>query len=697
MAVIGSIRKRTGLLIGFIAVALLMFLLMDALSSNSLISGGSGQDVGKINGKKVDYLQYQMQYSDYENRITTLFPQAQVNASNRAQFRDEVWNNFAADALLGKHLVNMGIAVTADELGNSMFGDNVHFFAQNILVNPQTGRYDPQYANALVQQAQNAVSADDPSRILVRHLENLIEEDRMKNKYSALYTKGIYVPGFEAREEKAAGLRSADIQYIYFPYSEVDDSEVTYTDRDLEKYIRNNEDEFIQEEAREIKFYTIDIIPSVEDSANALAAIEEILAGFRETDDDSLYVRRYSDLPFTGRYQNAEELTGDPNAEAYFTDEVGTFYGPYFYNGAYNVAKLKDRKNIPDSVSARHILLVPQSREQYDSLQVLADSLIQLIENGSSDFAELAPVHSKDESNKHDGGDLGFFSQGVMVPPFNDAAFYHYEEGDVYKVESRFGIHIVKIDEADPTIPTVKVAVISQELDYSKDTERELFREANNFRTEHNTLEKFVAAEGDYLINTAMVTKNQVSILGLTDARDLVQWSFKEKVGSVNYFDIEDKYIVALISGQRAEGAPALADVRIQVEQEVKNELKAKMIADRIRSSSASNIQELASATGKEVQSNPVLTPAALTLSGTGAEPAVIGSIFGLSEGSLSGPLEGTGGVYVVQVNSLTDPGVSDENYFVEKARLRPNITYQGILTELMDEARIDDSRYLFY
>ena len=117
MAVIGAIRKRTGLLIGFIAGALLLFLMMDALSSNSMISGGSGQNVGKIDGKKVDYMTYQKSLSDYEERVATLFPQAEINAANRAQFRNEVWNNMASDVLLGRYMESLGLTVTADELG----------------------------------------------------------------------------------------------------------------------------------------------------------------------------------------------------------------------------------------------------------------------------------------------------------------------------------------------------------------------------------------------------------------------------------------------------------------------------------------------------------------------------------------------------------------------------------------------------
>lgn len=693
MAVIGSIRKRTGLLIGFIAIALLMFLLMDALSSNSMIGGGgSGQTVGKIDGKKIDYMAYQMELTEYEERITTLFPQAEVNAANRAQFRDEVWNNFVSRAILGDLKNKMGINVTPDELGNAMWGDNPHFFAQNILVNPNTGQYDPNYARQVVIAAEE----NEQARTTVRHLEKLIEDDRMKTKYASLYSKGMYVPDFLAKDAKAKALMTADASYIFFPYSEVADDQVTVTDRELNDYIADNAAEFEQEATATIEYYTIDIVPSAQDSADAEAAIAALVEEFEITSDDSLFIRRYSDIPFTGAYLTGDDLLGDPNAEALFADPVGTVYGPYLEGGSYKLAKLKDRKSIPDSVSARHILLTPTSFEQVDSMRTLADSLVDLLESGRASFDELALVHSQDESNKSTGGDLGFFQQGMMVPPFNDAAFYQYEEGDIYTVDSRFGIHIVRIDEADPVIPAVRVAVVSQELEYSKETERELFRAANNFRSDYNTPEKFAEAESEYKISEENLQQNQVSMTGIEDARDLVQWAFKEKVGAIQYFDIEDKYIIAHLTGKKEAGLAELEDVRVQVEQEVKKEKKTAIIAEQVEAAGATDLNQLASATGKEVNSLPSLSYSSISIQGSGNDAEVVAHIFGMDQGEISPALSGANGAYVVQLNSITDPG-ADNNFFAEKARLKPNVSYQSILESLKDEAKIEDTRYEFY
>lgn len=692
MAVIGAIRKRTGLLIGFIAVALLLFLLMDALSSNTLMGGASGQNAGKINGRKVDIQAYQKALGDYEERVNALFPNVEVNAANRAQFREEVWYSFASDALLGEHMDRMGLSVTADELGSLMWGVRPHYFAQNVLINPQTGQYDRNFARQYVIAADE----DENIRMQVRHLESLIEEDRIKTKYAALFNKGIYTPDFMARDARVNSMRTADAAYIYMPYTRVSDNEISYTDKDLEAYIKAHKDRFETEEGREIKYYTIDLVPSAADTAEAFAQIADLFNDFKESPNDSLFVKRYSDIPYTGRYFLASDLAGDPNADAFFADEPGTYYDPYFDNGAHKFAKLVDRKLIPDSVSASHILFVPRSFSQVDSVRALADSLQRLLESGRADFAQLAAVHSQDQSNAMNGGDLGYFGPGMMVEPFNDAVFYHHEEGDIFQVDTRFGIHLVRIDKARPVTPAAKVAFVSRRLNYSKDTERDLFREANTFRTEFNTPEKFKAAEQEYQIQTVNVTKNQVSVMGIEDAREMIKWAFTEKVGSINYFDVGDRYLVALISGVREAGVSPLEDVRFQVQEAVIEEKKAAVLADRIKAAGASDIQQLASALGMEVKTDPNFSYSNVSIEGSGNDAKVAAAVFGLATNTLSDPLPGDNGVYVFQVRGFTEVNNFD-NLYVEKSRMRPGVTFQSVLDDLMDDANVDDKRYLYY
>ncbi|MFC6488272.1 peptidylprolyl isomerase [Nitratireductor sp. GCM10026969] len=95
--------------------------------------------------------------------------------------------------------------------------------------------------------------------------------------------------------------------------------------------------------------------------------------------------------------------------------------------------------NLPqeEEVRARHILV--ETEEE-------AKNIIQQLQEGG-DFAEIAEEHSQDGSAAQ-GGDLGYFTQGRMVPAFEEAAFA-LEPGSYTQepVETQFGWHVIKVED----------------------------------------------------------------------------------------------------------------------------------------------------------------------------------------------------------------------------------------------------------
>jgi len=106
----------------------------------------------------------------------------------------------------------------------------------------------------------------------------------------------------------------------------------------------------------------------------------------------------------------------------------------------------------PERVAARHILLkVPQNapKEEEDKVSKKAFELYERIKKGE-DFAKLAKEFSEDPGSAPRGGDLGPFTRGIMVKPFEDVAF-SLKEGEVSKpVRTQFGYHIIKVYKKTP-------------------------------------------------------------------------------------------------------------------------------------------------------------------------------------------------------------------------------------------------------
>ncbi len=112
-----------------------------------------------------------------------------------------------------------------------------------------------------------------------------------------------------------------------------------------------------------------------------------------------------------------------------------------------------------EEVRARHILLMyptDATQAQRDSVRALAEDLRDRARAGAN-FAALATEWSDDTGSAARGGDLDYFPRGMMVPPFEEAAFST-EPGQVSDiVESQFGLHVIRVeDRRRPELPDIR-------------------------------------------------------------------------------------------------------------------------------------------------------------------------------------------------------------------------------------------------
>lgn len=111
-----------------------------------------------------------------------------------------------------------------------------------------------------------------------------------------------------------------------------------------------------------------------------------------------------------------------------------------------------------EEVSARHILVESEDK---------AKELLAKIKAGG-DFVALAKENTKDAGSKEDGGNLGYFGRGQMVPQFEEVVF-KLNKGDVSDpVKTQFGWHLIKIEDKrtkqPPAFDIVKDRIIQSQL-----------------------------------------------------------------------------------------------------------------------------------------------------------------------------------------------------------------------------------------
>ncbi|ADE16667.1 PpiC-type peptidyl-prolyl cis-trans isomerase [Nitrosococcus halophilus Nc 4] len=110
----------------------------------------------------------------------------------------------------------------------------------------------------------------------------------------------------------------------------------------------------------------------------------------------------------------------------------------------------QEQYQLPEQVKVSHILIKAEERSEEEARQ-LAEKVRKLALAEEKPFAELAVEYSEDPSVERNQGDLGFIARGKTVKPFEEAAFALKQPGNISPVvKSRFGFHIIRLEERQP-------------------------------------------------------------------------------------------------------------------------------------------------------------------------------------------------------------------------------------------------------
>jgi peptidylprolyl isomerase/peptidyl-prolyl cis-trans isomerase D len=505
------------------------------------------------------------------------------------------------------------------------------------------------------------------------------------------------------------------------PYSSIPDEEVEVSKDEIRNYIKENPSQFETEASRNIRYVYFeekasnedvqeaeDALTSLLDSRveyNAVTSSNDTLPGFNNTQDYEDFVESNSDLPYQDRFMFKNELPSE-FADELFNLEEGETFGPYQHNGYFKISKLVETKQIPDSTKASHILVAYQGQQfapdvtrSKEEAEALADSLVNVIRGNKEKFAELAAEFSSDRSNSEDGGDLGYFGPGTMVPEFDSYVFEN-NAGDVGVVETDFGYHVIHIEEQTEREKAVKIATIARELEASERSRNNLFNETTKFEIaagEGDFTE--VAKEGNYNVRTVNNVKAlDENIPGVGNQRRIVQWAFEDdaSVGDIRRFDIPSGYVVAQLTAKNKEGLMTAENASSKVIPILTKQKKAEILKEKINSK---DLQEIASANNTMVQTANAVNLSSPTLPGAGREPEVVGSVFALEPGSVSNPIAGEKGVYVVELESKNEaPAMNSYRGIAEQETTsRRQNASQRLFEALRKKADIEDNRARFY
>ncbi|MDX1684111.1 MAG: peptidylprolyl isomerase [Saprospiraceae bacterium] len=702
MALITKIRRNLWLVLILLGLALAAFILMDMTSSQNL-GGGQQFNVGEVGDETISW-------NDFQNAESVLYAGSSGNVYSR---RNTLWNYLVRASIVEQEAEEIGVAVTEEEMQELQFGNNISPVIQRNFADPNTGRLNMEALNNF-REALNAGTLPQQSLAFWNFQEGQVKSEALQSKINTLVVKGMYMPGWNVTKRHYENNNKVDFDYVKVSYDEVEDAEVTVTDEDLQAYIEANAGEYeSDEETRSVAYVEFEVTPTSEDTAMILEKINELKSDLEQVEDDSLFITNNYGI-YETKYFKAGELSPEI-MDTVTTMEEGDIYGPYRDGGEYRVAKLVDKKVIPDSVQVRHILRSVTDQPSLAAASSLIDSLKNVIESGEATFDSLAMQFSQDGSAAQ-GGDLGITAPGRMVQPFNDLIFYRAEEGKLYTVATQFGLHLVEVTDQVflDDEPSYRMAYLKEAIIPSEETQNVRYDEVVEFISENRSYEDLQASvnndeELEFLVGNGL-TENSFVIgdLGPEQAsRDIVKWAFSGDVepgdvspevyvyeDAVNYFN--SKYVVVSLTAINPPGLMSVASVRDEIEPKVRNEKKGQLIASRI---STDDLGAIADQFNTTVDTAVGAVFISGFVPGVGSEPEVIGSAFSLEEGESAGPIIGNSGVYYIRTTRKEEALPPNNIAQLRKVNTSqyPTRVSNGLMDAMKKMIDIEDQRSTYY
>ena len=715
MAILGQIRKRNGLLIGFVAVALLLFLLGGI--DWSRIGKKDPNVLGKVNKEAISRQEYYSQLSLLSSQYQGQYPENLLEG--------QVWNSLIEQKLIEQKFNASGLILT-DKMIWNMAKSSPLF--NNPQFKDKSGNINTKLIQDEFQKMEESQNASPQYREYFQTMMTLKKNfgyQAMGKQYLGTYGSGMLTNNKEIELLAQNQSNIADIEYVKIDYNAYQKSNpVKVTDEDLKAYIEKHKSLFKIDENRTLDFVYFSAKPTPSDENNTLHSLNALLSqsiiegdtiqAFGSVKNDSLYISelntaQIADKPFISQYRSEKQLP--QNLQTWVKNaSIGQISNAYKDNGYYVLSKLIAKKNT-DSVTAKNILISytgaqqiqPKTARNKDQAKKQADELAAKLNANPSDFAKLASQYSDDPTASSNNGEMKLTTAQDFPAPYKKLQRF-LETSPTNKaevIETPQGYLVLMISQRKPDEIVYKLADLAKEIKPSEETIETARKQSTNFiqSIQGKSSREFIdfAKKSNYKPQQQRGIVRFGSMLnGLhTDKdSDIIAWAFdsKRKLGDTEVFTTGDQsYIVARVSSLFSKGLADPSLVRDEIETEVRNEKLGKIIAEKVNSGNKS-LDNLATEF-KTTKSNASISFDNPSVNGE-FEPKVGGAAFGLKQGVTSKAIEGKSGVYVIVTKSITKGQVGDKKQL--KSSLMSQYAQQMpslLLRSLVQESDITDYR----
>jgi hypothetical protein len=361
MISLDKLRKRSGLLIAAVGIALGAFLLGDLMNSGTSLFTSAQGVIGEINDAVIDYRDFETEAQNLDRIFN--------GSQDRSGLRDNLWNDKVNEIIMGEQYQELGIAISSEELASLSFGyksGNMSPTAKQFFGITGQDVSTPQLAS-LIQQIHD----NDPLRWM--YFENVIRKERQGQKYNSLVRQGLMASNTDAETYFNEQGTQVSGSYLFKAF----DNKIEVSDAEVISYYKSHKEDYPQNGSRELSMAIFEITPTMNDKKAIEKRVEsfiedkevfnkntktnEVEVGFRNTPDAAAFIEANSDQSFDATFYAEGQLS--PAIETQMRKaELGFVFGPYEEDNSYKIARLNARNN--DSIQVAVLSLTIDASEE---------------------------------------------------------------------------------------------------------------------------------------------------------------------------------------------------------------------------------------------------------------------------------------------------------------------------------------------
>lgn len=717
MAALQKIRSYGKILIAVVGLALFAFIAEEFVRALSYTQNESRQRVGEVYGENINVQEFNALVDEYTSVIKFTNGLTTLSEEQVSSVRDQVWQSYVNQKLIEHECEKLGVTVTDAEMQNILSTGRHPMLAQTPF-RTQQGTFDVNsLKNFLTQYEEVMTNTELGSDVKEQYtnmynywkfIEKTIRQQTLGQKYQALLSGCLISNPVAAKAAFDGRNNYNDILMAALPYTSIKDTDITVEDSELKaKYEEMKEIFRTIQETRDIKYIDIKVVASEADKAALLSEMNGYAQALAEGADPAKTVREAaSQVPYSVLPVSAKSLPHDI-AEALDSLSIGSQVGPFTHehDNTMNIVRLIDKVSRPDSVEVRQIG-VPGA--DMASAEKTADSILTALNAGES-FDTIAKKYDQPAvknwiiSAQYEGS-LIDENNRKFIETITTATVGSYNK----IVLDGQGVLVVQVTDRRNIVEKYNVAVIKRVIDFSKDTYGKAYNDFSAFlagNTKTEDIEAHATEAGYTVLSRQGISNAEHTVANVRSTREAFRWIFNEdtKIGEVSPLyecGDNDHLLACMLTNVNKKGYQPWDDeqVKAYLTSEVMKDKKAALLQEKMANvKSIADVTKMDGAVSDTIKHVNFANNAFIAKVGA-SEPALSGSVSAAKKDDFKAGIKGNSAIYAFQVlNQSKTAGEFDVKKEKAQAAQMLQRALNGFTSELFEEAKVEDNRYIFY